>query len=130
MKKPDTGIKYGLDLGAMIKKVIENHPTLTQNEIAENINIGRQGMYHRLNNPTYGTVYDLIEISLLLKRDFISPVHEVIKNGGIYEENKYGQSDLDLIQAEAAHYKLLWEKSVRDMDLLHKLIDKTPNKRK
>lgn len=64
-------VKFGLNLGKMIHSYIELNPLLTQHELADQIGIGRQGFYHRLNNPTYGTAYDLIEISLVLKKKLL-----------------------------------------------------------
>lgn len=91
MPKSKREIKYNLNLGKMIKEAIEQHKTLTQTELSSDINLTRMGFGHRLNNPTYGTAYDVIEISLMLKKDFVSPMLEVIRNGmGICEVGDFG----------------------------------------
>jgi hypothetical protein len=82
------------------------------------------GMWHRLTNPTYGTGYNLIEISLLLKKDFISPMLEVINNAGVYQEVKYDKEVVDELMNQIDHYKGLYERLLRENDLLHDLIDK------
>lgn len=117
-------LKFNLNLGKLIHDTIESHPTLTQIEVAQRLNIGRMGMWHRLTNPTYGTGYNLIEISLLLKKDFISPMLEVINNAGVYQEVKYDKEVVDELKNQIDHYKGLYERLLRENDLLHDLIDK------
>ncbi|NOT36418.1 MAG: hypothetical protein HOP11_03460 [Saprospiraceae bacterium] len=116
-------IKYGLDLGQMIHEYISNHPTWTQTEISDIIKIGRQGMSHRLRNPSYGTCYDIIEISILLQKDFITPMLEVIKNNGVYEPVRYSIEEVERLKADVALYKDLYERQKREVDLLHKVAE-------
>lgn len=116
-------LTYNLHLGKLIKDYVKNHPTLTETEIAEKISIHKQSFGHRTRNPTYGSGYQLIEISLLLKKDFISPMLEVLHNNGIFEETKFSTEDMDNLKKDVAHYKELWERSKKEIDVLHKLID-------
>ncbi len=117
-------VRYGLNLGEMVRTAVDTHPTLTQNEIGKLINLGRQGVYHRMHNPTYGTGYDIIEISLLLKKDFVTPMLQVIQNHGIYPEKSYNQEEFDEMAKQVQHYKELYERASREIDLLHKIVDK------
>jgi len=117
-------VRYGLNLGEMIREAVDTHPTLTQNEVGKMINLGRQGVYHRMHNPSYGTGYDIIEISLLLKRDFITPMLQVIQNQGIYPDKSYTQIEYDELNKQVQHYKELYERAAREIDLLHKILDK------
>lgn len=123
MPKSKREIKYNLNLGKMIKEAIEQHKTLTQTELSSDINLTRMGFGHRLNNPTYGTAYDVIEISLMLKKDFVSPMLEVIRNNGIYEEEKYSREVVEELKEQVEHYKQLYDRLVRENNLLHNLID-------
>lgn len=123
-KSPATkeiNVKYNLHIGSMIAEFIKNHPEWTQKEIADKIVIGTQGFNHRLNNPSYGSCYDIIEISLLLKKDFISPMLQVIKGKGVYNPVTYTEDDVEDIRRELSHYKELYERSKREIDLLHQV---------
>jgi len=102
-------VLYNLNIGEMVRKAIEGHPTYTQFELSKIIGLGRQGMYHRLENPAYGSTYDLIEISILLKKDLISPMLEVIHNNGIYDTQKFSQEDIEKLTMELNLYKDLYD---------------------
>ena len=116
-------LSYNLNLGKMIKEYIKNHPTLTENEVASMVSLHKQSFGHRTRNPTYGTAYQLIEISLALKKDFVSPMLEVLHNNGIFDEQKYSLEQMEAVQKEVSHYKELWERSKKEVDMLHKLIE-------
>lgn len=114
-------VKYGLHIGKIISDFIEPTP---QAEIAKKLNISAQGFGHRLNNPLYGSVYDIIEISMLLGTDFLSPARDVIYNNGIAPAKTFTEFEMkDLLnKLEIAQNRII--KLDRENDLLHKLLEK------
>jgi len=117
--------KFGLHLGNMVRQVLDSTPGLTQIALAKKIGIGKQGIYHRLNSPWYGDAYDLIEISLALKTDFITPLQRVINAKGIYYPEKFTQQDMDAKNAEIDHYKTLYERAAKEIEVLHRVLENT-----
>ncbi|MBK9718204.1 MAG: hypothetical protein IPO85_11960 [Saprospiraceae bacterium] len=114
---------YGLNIGESIKKWFQLNPETTIVSVAKKLKISKVGFYHRINLPYYGNTVDLIEISLLLKHDFISPLLNIYKNKGNNVEISYTESEVLSLKNELEKTKDLLVRSQREADRLHEILD-------
>ncbi len=117
-------VKYGLHLGKLIKDHIEESK-YSQRDIAPKVNISPQGFGHKLDNPSYGTTYELVDISIALGFDFISPLRDIFYNGGVYPRRMYTESEVNDIKIKLEEAEIRIKKLDRENDLLHKLVEKS-----
>ena len=115
---------FNLHLGRMVKEFIEKETSFTKTKIAEKMGLTRTCFSSRLSCPHYGNIHDLIKISIFLKKDFISPALDVVRNDGIstkrmYSEREYNEMQINLALTE----KKLYEKD-RELNLTHELLEK------
>ncbi|MBK7359529.1 MAG: hypothetical protein IPI45_04390 [Saprospiraceae bacterium] len=64
----------GLHIGNIVRDVL-NNLKIQQIEAGESINISPTGIYHRLKNPEYASIYDLIKTSIAIKTDLLGIVY-------------------------------------------------------
>ena len=115
---------FNLHLGRMVKEYIEKETSYTKTKIAEKMGLTRTCFSSRLSCPHYGNIHDLIKISIFLKKDFISPALDTVRNDGIttkrmYSEKEYNEMQINLALTE----KKLYEKD-RELNLTHELLEK------
>jgi hypothetical protein len=115
---------FNLHLGRMVKEYIEKETSFTKTKIAEKMGLTRTCFSSRLSCPHYGNIHDLIKISIFLKKDFISPALDIVRNDGIttkrmYSEKEYNEMQINLALTE----KKLYEKD-RELNLTHELLEK------
>ncbi len=115
---------FNLHLGRMVKEYIEKETSYTKTKVAEKMGLTRTCFSSRLSCPHYGNIHDLIKISLFLKKDFISPSLDIVRNEGLttkrmYSEREYNELQINLALTE----KKLYEKD-RELNLTHELLEK------
>ncbi|MCC7026702.1 MAG: hypothetical protein IT265_07080 [Saprospiraceae bacterium] len=113
---------YGLDIGAQIRTWFQLNPNVTITSVAEDLHISKVGFYHRMNNPYYSNAVDLLELSLLLKHDFISPVLQIYRNKGRKVEETYTAFDVLAIKDELEKTKEALLRSQREVDGLYETL--------
>ncbi len=113
-----------LHLGKLIKDYIEQETPYTKTYIATQLGLTRTCFSSRLNSPFYGNTFDLMKVSILLEKDFLSPCLAVMRASGtnsnkLYTEKEYAEMMMKLAHAE----KKLFEKE-RELNLTHELLEK------
>lgn len=68
-------VEFDLHLGQEIRKVFTDSAK-KQVRMAEELNISSQAFQGKLNNPVFGTVYDLIKTSIFLDIDFLDYIRQ------------------------------------------------------
>lgn len=117
-------VKYGIHIGQLVKEAIESHPTMTINELSR-IAGKDSGMWmsHKCSNPHFGSVYDLLFTSIELGVDLVSPLLKVLADYGVAIRTRITIEKDEKMQAEIDHFKDLWERSKREIDILLKLLE-------
>ena len=117
-------IEYGIHVGNMVKEAIEAHPTMSINKLSK-IAGKRTGMWvtHKCQNPHFGNIYDLLFVSIELKVDLVSPLLKTLADYGVRLQTRITIEHSDKMKEEVSHYKELWERSKREIDVLLKLIE-------
>jgi len=74
--------EYGVHFGKLIKDHIS---TLKQseNDISKTFGLTPNGFRRKLDNPYFGTVYDLIKVSIILKTDFVGHMVKILEENGV-----------------------------------------------
>ncbi len=119
---------YGLHLGELISNWFRINKHVTKVYIAEQLGISKVGFNNRLNLPYYGNAVELLEISLLLKEDFITPLLNVYKNRGHKVEKIYLEQDVADMQDKLKFTEDLLNRCQRESDLLHKSLNSNDKK--
>ena len=115
---------FNLHLGRMVKEYIEKETSFTKTKIAEKMGLTRTCFSSRLSCPHYGNIHDLIKISIFLKKDFISPALDIVRNEGITTKRMYSEKEYNDVQINLAlTEKKLYEKD-RELNLTHELLEK------
>ena len=115
---------FNLHLGRMVKEYIEKETTYTKTKVAERMGLTRTFFSSRLSCPHYGNVHDLMKISIFLKKDFLSPALDIVRNDGVVTKRLYSEKEYNEIQMKfALTEKKLYEKD-RELNLTHELLEK------
>jgi len=115
---------FNLHLGRIVKEYIEKETSFTKTKIAEKMGLTRTCFSSRLSCPHYGNIHDLIKISIFLKKDFISPALDIVRNEGITTKRMYSEKEYNDVQINLAlTEKKLYEKD-RELNLTHELLEK------
>ncbi len=97
----ESTIKNLPDVSKYVRRAVESNPDFTYTALAEKLSISKNGMNTRLNKKHYGTVYDLLETCIYLRKDLISPLLEVLINHDIEIELKNGISNEQMEELKA-----------------------------
>lgn len=115
---------FGLHMGKMIKQFIEKETNFTKTLVAMKLGLTRTCFSSRLSSPHYGNIHDLIKISILLEKDFISPALALVRNQGVASTKMFSERELNEVQMKLAlTEKKLFEKD-RELTLTHELLEK------
>ncbi len=112
-------LKY-IHVGKMIRDYINDNDSLTQKAIYNSLYLTKSTFEGRLGRAHYGTVYQLIDVCIACKYDFLSPLTEDISKKGVHVKlipctAKYREAidNYDMVKEDAALYKSLLKKNVQ-----------------
>ena len=72
MPKSEKKTEYqGLHIGQLVRKAIESK-NIDFAKVADLCNLTPTGMHHRMKNPTFGDIYDIIKVSEVIDKDIMS----------------------------------------------------------
>lgn len=74
-------VEYGLHLGNSIRGVLEEKNML-QTLLYQQLNISSNALQNKLNNPYYGTIYDIIKTSKYLNLDLFDFIRKFLSEQG------------------------------------------------
>ena len=117
-------VPFNLHVGKMVKEYIERETNFTKTKVAERMGLTRTCFSSRLSCPHYGNIHDLMKISIFLKKDFVSPALDIIRNDGVVTKRLYSEKEFNELQVKfALTEKKLYEKE-RELNLTHELLEK------
>lgn len=122
-KKRALNVQYGINLGSDINDYVNTRPNYSKAQFYKDLNLSPTAVETRLRNPYYGTVYDLIEACLVLKRDFISPIITVLKYNHIRLNALEELEQLEEYKKENQQLKDRIARIEKDNDVLHEYLD-------
>jgi hypothetical protein len=67
----------GLHIGQLIQKTIDSKG-MEYNWVAKKLSISATGLYHRIKNPTYSDIYDVIKLSEILDVDLLGLIYNEV----------------------------------------------------
>jgi hypothetical protein len=74
--------EFGINLGQIVREECVNK-SIKQYALAKELGISPIGLQHKLNSPTYGTIYDIIKTSKFLKTDLFHMLRIMLLKRGI-----------------------------------------------
>jgi hypothetical protein len=100
----------GLHIGQIIQKTIESKG-LEYSWVSKKLSISATGLYHRIKNPTYSDIYDVIKMSLVLETDLLALIYNEVHRrlpklfsyeilGSNHPENISLQEEMNKLKAE------------------------------
>lgn len=115
---------FGMHFGKIIKEYIEKETNYTKTLVAMKLGLTRTCFSSRLSSPHYGNIHDLMKISILLEKDFLSPALALVRNEGIASTTMYSEKEVNDVKMKLAlTEKKLFEKE-RELTLTHELLEK------
>lgn len=101
-----------IHIGKKIHAAIKDQSEFSQRKLADMFNLSEGGFRHKLTTKYFGTVDELVRISLILKQDFISDHLEILLSGGIeieaipnVQEYKQIEEENNILKDEIIFYK-------------------------
>ena len=115
--------QFGLHFGQIIKTYIDSNPSITQTKVAGLMELSKTGLRSKFESSTFGTIYDLIKLSIVLEHDFVSMARTPLKSKGIAIETEFEEQQyLELKERVASLEKDLVDRK-REIDLLYEKLD-------
>jgi transcriptional regulator with XRE-family HTH domain len=111
-------VKYNLHLGTIVREKLYEKG-IKQNALANKLGVSPVAVQNKLNNPIFGSPYDIVETSLYINIDLFLLIRQALVNDGIdlfrgneetlSEKIKSLQSDVELLRKENDLLKKLVE---------------------
>lgn len=73
--------EYGIHLGLIIRQTLKSK-RIFQKDMLPKLNITHGGFQHKMKNPVYGTIYDIVVTSEVAGIDFLNVVRQELVKGG------------------------------------------------
>lgn len=87
MEKNKFNVEYGHDFGRTIYEFVRDSPTVNYTKAGELMGMSRQRFRQKSLLPHFGTIYELIQASIVLDFDFISPAIDILVNENVEVKN-------------------------------------------
>jgi hypothetical protein len=114
--------RVGMNLGALIRTWFQLNPEIYMIDIANLLGLTKMAFYHKLNSPHYGTTLDILQLSLVTKHDFITPILSIYKNNGNPVQSLYTEAQVNVLQTNLETTQDLLKRCQRETDRLHKIL--------
>lgn len=110
--------EYGIHLGQIIREQVAASK-VRQTELAKELGITTIGMQHKLNSPTYGTIYDIIKTSKIIDVDLFHIMRMMLVKRGLTVFQGNEEKAMALVAETQAHSELV----EKENELLKKLVE-------
>lgn len=114
--------RVGMNLGALIKTWFQLNPEIHMIDVANMLGLTKMAFYHKTKSPHYGTTLDILQLSLVTKHDFITPILNIYKNTGNPVTSMYSEAEVKALQTNLETTQDLLKRCQRETDRLHKIL--------
>lgn len=121
MAKKKSTIEFGLHIGNIIYNDIKNRNGLLFSNISDQLDLTLNGFKNKLKYPHYGSTYDLIKVSLIMKKNYFDLINPIIKAKGLNLESIYTNHEVDQLKEKV---KNLEKQNSRNEKIIEKFLDK------
>ncbi|MBK8737657.1 MAG: hypothetical protein IPL98_17790 [Saprospiraceae bacterium] len=118
-----------LHLGRMVQQV-KDGVGMTHETLGELIGIGKGGVSSRLQNPHFGDTFDLLNVSIALRHDFISPLMKILRDHKIEPIALKAQIENDKLLEEIKELKAELLEKKKEISYLHEFIEHMKSSKK
>lgn len=91
--KPPAQSLAGLHIGELVRDFIKSSQVLNYELVAEKLEMTSSGLRNKMKLPTYGTMFDLIQVSEICGFNFLEYGNMYLREKGtigkVYSENEY-----------------------------------------
>lgn len=102
--KPAAQSLGGLHLGELVRDFIKNSQTLNYEIVAEKLDMTSSGLRNKMKLPTYGTMFDLIQVSEICSFNFLEYGNMYLRAKGVTGK-VYSESEYNSLASENANLK-------------------------
>ncbi len=113
--------RYGLHLGELINQFVVNDRDLSIEKVAKRMGKGKSTFANKFSVPYYGSVYDLIDVSVATGHDFFAYPYMILKSKGINVTKFYTEGEMEQLRKENEHLKQMLQTKIEENETLRQL---------
>jgi len=111
-------VRYGVNFSELLSNALLRR-NISKTDFAKGIGRQATAISNRLKKPFYGSIYDLLDASIITKTDLISPALKVLESHGIQVDANYSMKEYEIIKRDL---ELVKEDNIRYKKTIDKLL--------
>lgn len=109
--------QFGLHLGEIIKHDADMSK-YSQKELADKMKLSHRAFLSKFKSPHFGTIYDIIKISMILDKDYFTYPQAILNSNGIESPRIYSTQEYDQLKETLLSVEEVKERYERIIDKL------------
>jgi hypothetical protein len=113
--------EFGLHMGKIVNQYILNDPDLSIEKVGKRIDSAKTTLANKFKAPHYGTIYDLIKISIGCEHDFLSYAQLILRTKGVDIAKVYTETEYKALEKEIETLKTMLAGKIEENETLRML---------
>ncbi|MBL7814735.1 MAG: hypothetical protein JNL70_06990 [Saprospiraceae bacterium] len=113
--------EFGLHMGQVVNKYIVNDKDLSIDKVAKRMFSQKQTLANKFKVPYFGTVYDLLKLSIAVEHDFFAYPQMILRTKNIEANKVYTEGEYETLRKENEQLKNLLQLKIEENETLRTL---------